>query len=418
MVDHRTTDPLFEDLLSEGDRDFRAEVRSWLERNLAKLAGVELPSSPGGDLAEDQILREWQADLASGGFVGISWPVEYGGRGATLLQEVVFERELAAAHAPPILNVVGTGIVGPSLIAFGTDDQRRRLLHPILDASEVWCQGFSEPDAGSDLASLTTRATKTDGGWIINGVKVWTSFAHLARRCILLARTGPPGGRQAGLTVFLMDMDQDGVEVVPIPAMDGRRKLNYLRLDGAFVSDEDVLGAVDDGWSMALKVLAQERMSVGRLVFELPGQLERLRNLAHETIEAVSGGAAYVASVRDDAESRLLDFDGEVQAALLQYYRILEEQSRTGSAGPAGSAAKLVCSELSRRMYAYAVELMTLAGQLAQPCHGVRDRRHQEYWTSFSKTLLGGTSEIQRNIVAERILGLPRDVRPMSRERN
>lgn len=388
-------DPFLEAFLTPADDEFRAELRGWLAAHLADHDPSRAPSSPGGTPEEDRFLREWQGVLHRDRWVGVGWPVEYGGRGASLLQEVIYERELAKAGAPPVLNAVGVNLVGPSLIAFGTAEQRARFLPTILSAEEVWCQGFSEPNAGSDLAAVTTKAVRNEGGWKISGTKIWTSFAHIARRCCLIARTSSGGSKHQGLTVFLADMEQPAITVSPIAALDGRQKLNEVYLDGAFASDADVLGEVDAGWSAVIRMLSQERVNVARLAFALPAQVRELIELRERLGED------------DGLALPIVDYEIRTRAALLTYYRHLESQAAGEKVGAIGSADKLLCTELTKVMHEHAMKVTAEAGAL-----WVNDghrRHHDEYLTSFSKTIYGGTSEIQRNIVAERVLGLPAD---------
>lgn len=237
--------------LTPAELEFRDEVREWLAANRP---GPE----PGDTEAAIDHRLAWQRTLFDAGYSGIAWPREHGGRGATQMEQAIFNEEMVRARAPAPVNIIGLVMGGPVVITRGSDEQRARFLAPILSGEEIWCQGFSEPNAGSDLAALTTSAVQAEGGWMVNGQKVWTSFAHRARWCMLLAKTGDDQ-RHRNLTFFILDMKQPGVEVRPLRQATGDSEFNEIFFDNAFVPDENVVGAVGDGWNVAITTLMFER---------------------------------------------------------------------------------------------------------------------------------------------------------------
>ena len=242
--------------LNEHERAFRDELETWLADNH--------PGQPPADEDEAfEFSRSWQRALHAAGYAGIAWPEEFGGRGATLIEQAIYNQVTAKAAVPPPANFQGINNAGPAIILHGTNHQRERYLPPILSADEIWCQGFSEPEAGSDIAALKCRAVKVDGGWRLSGQKIWTSDGHRAQMCIVLARSNPDVPKHKGITYFLMEMDQPGVELRRIRQIDGDSHFNEMFLDDAYVADEDVLGAVGNGWNVAITTLMHERAGVG-----------------------------------------------------------------------------------------------------------------------------------------------------------
>src|SRR5881398_654568 len=242
--------------LSPQEQAFRDGLRSWLDENHP---GPE----PSGDEAAFEFRKEWQRKLADAGYAGLSWPKEYGGRGATLIEQAIFNEEMVRAESPPLANVLGLVMGGPVVIAHGTDEQKERFLKPILTAEEIWCQGFSEPESGSDLASLKTKAVKDNGEWVVTGQKVWTTFAHEAKWCMLVARTDQDVPKHKGLTYFIMDMEQEAVQVRPLRQITGEAEFNELFIEEARTPDDNVIGGVGNGWTVALTTLMHERAGLG-----------------------------------------------------------------------------------------------------------------------------------------------------------
>jgi alkylation response protein AidB-like acyl-CoA dehydrogenase len=370
------------------EQAFRDELRAWLEENPPGTA-------PSGLDEEDSFAfrLDWERRLHAGGWAGVHWPREYGGRGATLVESAIFNEELARAQAPASANIIGLTLTGPTVMAHGTPEQKERYLPPILSAEEVWCQGFSEPGAGSDLAGIATRAERVDGGWSVTGQKVWTSFAQHARRCLLLARSDRDAARHKGLTYFLLDMDQPGVTVRPLRQITGAAEFNEVFLEGAFVADEDVLGAVGGGWAVAMTTLGNERSG---LVFGKQFQtrilLDRLTQLAAERGLLDDGAVA----------ERLGELHERAEAVRLTAYRNVTSEMRSGRPGPEGSIVKWMWSEADQAVTEYAAEL------LGAEALALDSPWAFELLRARGDTIESGTTEIIKNIVAERVLGLPR----------
>jgi len=376
---------------SPEEAEFRAEVQAWLEANLTD----ELRGGRYGERRFEEASRAWSRKLFDAGYAGLTWPEEYGGAGAPYSYQAIFLEESARAEAPQHIGVIGLGMAGPTIIAFGTEEQKARYLPKILSAEEIWCQGFSEPGAGSDLASVRTTAVQNDGGFLVNGQKVWSSFAHLADWCILVTRSDPESQRHAGLTYLLVDMHAPGVEVRPLRQITGESEFNEIFFSDVQVPAENVLGEVGEGWAVAMTTLLHER---GTLGFALTGILDvSVRKLLALTRE------------RGVDDPLLLDRVAqewiELQALKLTNYRALTALMKTGIPGPEGSVSKLHWSESNQRLTKLALEILGEESQVAADGEG--DWRYQQL-RSRGNTIEAGTSEILRNIVAERVLGLPR----------
>jgi alkylation response protein AidB-like acyl-CoA dehydrogenase len=368
---------------------FRKEVRDWLAANL--------PPVRSGEPSIDE-LRAWQARLNEGGWIGIAWPKEYGGRGLGLVEQAIFYQEMARVKAPSPINVIGLGMAGPTIIAHGTEAQKERHLAKILSGEEIWCQGFSEPGAGSDLAALRSTAVLDGDHYILNGQKVWTSFAHIAQWCIFMARTDPAAPKHQGISYFLLDMSSPGIEVRPLRQITGTAEFNELFLTDVRVPKENMLGEPGDGWRVAMTTLLHER---GTLGFALS---VAARIVLDELIEtARSRGRIDDPVVRQ----RLAQFHVEVEALRLTSERGLSTIMRTGIPGPEGSIAKLLWSETNQHMSEFALELLGTDGLTAGPADEVARWNYQAL-RSRGNTIEAGTSEVLRNIIAERVLGLPR----------
>ena len=369
---------------------FRSEVQAWLEANLTD----ELRGGRFGERRFERASREWSRKLFDAGYAGLTWPKPYGGAGAPYSFQAIFLEENTKAEAPQHIGVIGLGMAGPTIIAHGTEEQKQRYLPKILSAEEIWCQGFSEPDAGSDLASVRTRAEQRDDVFVVNGQKVWSSFAHIADWCILVTRSDPDSERHAGLTYLIVDMHAPGVEVRPLRQLTGEAEFNEIFFTDVQVPAENVVGAVGDGWAVAMTTLLHER---GTLGFALTGVLDaavrKLIALARE---------------RNVDDPLLLDRVArewiELQALKFTNYRALTQLMKTGIPGPEGSVSKLHWSEANQRLTKLALEML---GEEAQVVNGHGDWAYQQL-RSRGNTIEAGTSEILRNIIAERVLGLPR----------
>jgi alkylation response protein AidB-like acyl-CoA dehydrogenase len=373
---------------------FREEVATWIAANLPD----ELRGHRGGEARFDgPEVRAWSRALYDGGWSGISWPEEYGGRGLPPRYQAIYLEEEARAEAPPHIGVIGLGMAGPTIISRGTEAQKARYLQPLLAAEEIWCQGFSEPGAGSDLAGVRTSARLDGDRFVLDGQKVWSSYAHIADFCILLARSDPASERHAGLTYVIVDMHAPGVEVRPLRQITGEAEFNEIFLSGVEVPLDNVIGDVGGGWDVAMTTLLHERGTLGfALVARLEVQVRKLLALAADRgatptqREAIAREWTHFQALRGTA------------------YRSLSALERTGVPGPEGSILKLQWSEANQRVTKLALELLGPDAQLLPP-----NAPYGGHWTvqqlrSRGNTIEAGTSEILRNILAERVLGLPR----------
>jgi alkylation response protein AidB-like acyl-CoA dehydrogenase len=385
---------------SPTEQRFREELRAWLAEHLPPGYGTGLPPR-FADLEEEvAFLRGWQRKLADARYVGVFWPVEYGGRGAGPVEHAIVQEELARARAPELVGRIGVNLVGPTLLAYGTTEQKARFLPHILPAEHLWCQLFSEPDAGSDLASLRTRAEPVPGGFRLSGRKVWTSYAQFADFGVCLARTDPDAPRHRGISFLVVDMRADGVEVRPLVQLTGDAEFNEVVLEDVFVPEDHLVGPLNGGWEVANATLAHERgTSPRQLVIHLQ-LLDELLALAHsrgafdDPRLAARLAEAYV-------EQRLFQLHSLRTASDLEHGRPLGRQA---------AVYKLYWSEASQRLHRLAQDVLGPAAPLwrgakANPGGGSWQRSFLYYQAA---TIFAGTSEIQRNLIAERTLGLPR----------
>ncbi|HMG44197.1 MAG TPA: acyl-CoA dehydrogenase family protein [Acidimicrobiales bacterium] len=381
------------------DAAFRAEARSWLRRHLPE--GWADRSALRYSSAEEalKIRTWWQRELFDGGWAGLSWPEDYGGRGASLVQQVIFNEEAASLQAPEPINVIGLYMVGPTIIEWGTEEQKRRYLPPLLAAEEIWCQGFSEPDAGSDLASLRTRARFADDHYTVDGQKVWTSWAHVASFCMLLARTGDGDTKHGGLTVLIVDMDQAGVEVRPLVQITGDAEFNEVFFDGAVVPAEQLLGPEGEGWRVALTTLMHER---GTMTYALQ---VASRILLDDLISAIRRSGLGRDPVTRDRVARIqLDLESLRLTNNRALPRIME-----GTPGPEDSVRKLIWERVEQGIGELAMEIFGVAAQVNDGPHSLDDGVWPyQYLRGRARSIEAGTTEILKSVIAERALGLPR----------
>jgi alkylation response protein AidB-like acyl-CoA dehydrogenase len=384
--------------------DFRVQARQWLAVTLAEVCGDV--SSPDYDLRLEEypVRRRWQAALADAGWAGLAWPVEYGGRAFPMALQAVFHEESSRARAPRPLNSIGLYMAGPTIIAFGTEMQKADHLGPILRGDEIWCQGFSEPGAGSDLRGLRVRAQPDGDGYTINGTKIWTSYADVSSYCILLARTSVTAGEASPLSMLLLPMDAPGVTCRPIRQATGKARFCEVVLENVRLPRSALLGAEGQGWQVAMTTIAHERATMGfALQADCAALLDRLTDLAREA--GVTGGeiGARLATMR------------ATTSAMRALGRIgLRAYSETGTPGPEGSMMKLTWEQLQHDICVCALELLGTPGG-----RRVDERRH-EYWTatylrSRGNTIEAGTTEMHLNAISQRILGMPRPPRVMER---
>ncbi|MBD0338008.1 MAG: acyl-CoA dehydrogenase family protein [Thermoleophilia bacterium] len=374
---------------------FRAEVRSWIQEHMPD----ELRGHRGGAARfEGEALRAWSRELSDAGYSGLTWPSEYGGRGAPYSFQAILFEEMARAEAPPHVGVIGLGMAGPTIMAHGTEEQKARYLPKILSAEEIWCQGFSEPNAGSDLAAVQTAVTLAPDGkrFVVDGQKVWSSFAHIADFCILVGRGDPEAPRYQNLTYVIVDMHASGVEVRPLRQITGEAEFNEIFFTDVEVPRENLLGEIGHGWQVAMTTLLHERGTLGfALTTTLEVGVRKLLALARER-------GADDPLTRDRIAREWI----ELQALKYTNYRSLTKLMQTGIPGPEGSGVKLHWSEQNQRLTKLALELHGPEAQLL-------DGETGGFWQfqqlrSRGNTIEAGTSEVLRNIIAERVLGLPR----------
>ncbi len=389
--------------LTAEEKRFRDELRSWLEANVPK-DWSEWREKP----IEESFpyLKAWQRKLYEGGWAAVSWPKEYGGRGASLMQQSIFWEEMSRVEAPPMANSLGLGLIGPTIIAYGTDAQKKRYIPKILSAEEIWCQGFSEPNAGSDLASLQTEARLDGGDYVVNGQKVWTSYGWVGDWCELVVRTDANVPKHKGLTVLLIDMKSPGVDVRPLRQMTGESEFGEIFFRDVRVPKENVLGRVNDGWNVAVSTLMYERGSYGaRLHLIFKRNIGRLIELAH-TLQRNGRTAAQDPLIRQ----KLAQCYAEIEIMRLNQMRAFSRITATGVPGPEGSIQKIFWSELNQRVQQLAQELLGPYGQLqaGDPLAPDKGIWAYGYLRTRGNTIEAGTSEVQRNIIGHFVLGLPR----------
>ena len=383
------------------ERALADEVRVFLSRESFRSA--DLPHALDDRMA---VLRRWQAACYEAGYVGRAWPSEFGGGGRPPVEQIIVDQELAAAGAPEFVNIVGLDVLGPSLLRFGSDEQRRRYIPPILSAEEIWCQGFSEPEAGSDLASLRTRAVQDGDTYVINGQKTWVSWGQYAGWCGLLARTDDSVPRHRGISMLIVDMSSPGVEVRPMTQITGHAEFSELFLDDVVVPKENLLGPLGDGWKIAMHTLGHERGTAA-----LPRQV-KLRTWLDRAVALAA---------RREVDGRPVLDDPEVQTALARAligievlrhhaYRSVGEFLSGGAVGPESSSVKLLMAEAEQQLAATVLEVLGPALLGGDPDEvGENDFWYETYLYSRAASVYGGTRQIQRDIIADRILALPKE---------
>jgi alkylation response protein AidB-like acyl-CoA dehydrogenase len=392
--------------LSTEQEAFRAEVRAWLSANLPP----DWAARPVADVPRSELYdfgRQWQRRLHAAGLLGITWPKEYGGRGLTWLEELILHEELVFHRAPPPLNVLGLGMAGPTIIAYGTDAQKQRYLQKILTCEEIWCQGYSEPNAGSDLAALQTRAVRDGDHYVVTGQKVWTSLAQIADWMMLLARTDPAAPKHRGLTYLLVDMHSPGITVRPLRQITGDAEFNEVFLENVRVPVDNALGGENQGWQVGLTTLMYERLALGfglqaRFEIALGATLDLARRMARD-----GRPAARHPVLRQRLAQLAID------NAVFKYTakRAITRLLRGEMPGAEASAGKIWWCERHQALQDVAQELLGAYGQLGRGSPWAVDGGiwHYTFLRSRANSIEGGTTEIQRNILAERVLGLPKD---------
>jgi alkylation response protein AidB-like acyl-CoA dehydrogenase len=385
------------DLSSTAEEEaFAREVRTWLADH------VEVPPRFASIAEEVEFGRQWQAELAAARWVGVHWPEAYGGRAATPVEVAIFNMEYARSRALQPINRVGINLAGPTLLAHGTETQKQRWLSRILTAEEIWCQLFSEPNAGSDLASLRTRAVRDTGGWLLSGQKVWTSYAQFARWGICLARTDPDAPKHKGISYLVVDMTAPGIEVRPLVQITGDAEFNEVFLEEVFVPDEHLVGGVQQGWAVANTTLAHERGTA----FPFKEQV------VHEVYLDDLWRLAYEQKLLDevDVADGLAQSFVELRVLRLHNWRTLSRLGHGVEPGPESSITKLAWTEMTQALSTRALDVVGAAAPL---WWGAADNADGGFWQrqwlwSKAASIAGGTSEIQRTIIGDRLLELPR----------
>ena len=386
---------------TDEEQALQAEVRAFLAQD--RLTPADLPRALDERM---EILREWQASCYEAGYVGRAWPSEFGGGGRAPVEQIVVDQELAAAGAPEFVNVVGLDVLGPSLLRFGNDEQRRRYIPAILSAEEIWCQGFSEPEAGSDLASLRTRAVEHDDHFVLSGQKTWVSWGQYARWCGVLARTEETGPKHRGISMLIVDMRSPGVEVRPMTQITGHAEFCELFLDDVVVPKANLLSDRGDGWKIAMYTLGHERGTAA-----LPRQV-KLRTWLDRVVRVAADRELDGQPVVADPEAQVALARALIGIEVLRHhaYRTVGEFLNGGAVGPDSSSVKLLMAEAEQRLAATALEVLGPTLQHAEPADAAEnDFWHETYLYSRAASVYGGTQQIQRNIIADRILALPQE---------
>ncbi len=383
------------------ERALAHDVSAFLTRE--GLLSAELPRALDDRMS---VLRRWQAACYGAGYVGRAWPAEFGGGGRPPVEQIIVDQELAAAGAPEFVNIVGLDVLGPSLLRFGNDDQRRRHIPAILSAEEIWCQGFSEPEAGSDLASLRTRAVEDGDNFVINGQKTWVSWGQYATWCGVLARTDDSVPRHRGISMLIVDMTSPGVEVRPMTQITGHAEFSELFLDDVVVPRENLLGKLGDGWKIAMHTLGHERGTAA-----LPRQV-KLRTWLDRAVSVAAqrevDGRPVLAN--PEAQTALARALIEIEVLRHHAYRTVGEFLNGGAVGPESSSVKLLMAEAEQRLAATVLEVLGPALLDGDPDHvHENDFWYETYLYSRAASVYGGTRQIQRDIIADRVLSLPKE---------
>ena len=390
---------------TQADEAFREEIASWLAENLSgEFAAIRFRGGPGDEHMFFEERVAWEKRLAAGGWIGVGWPTEYGGRGLSLEQQVIFHEEYARAGGPGRAGHIGEGLTGPTLIAFGSEQQQRRFLPKILSGEALWCQGYSEPNAGSDLANISTKAEfdEQSNTWLITGQKVWTSLAQESEWCFVLARTEAGSKGNKGLGFFLVELDQANIDIKPITQLTGTSEFNEVFFDQAVCSADNMVGEAGQGWQVAMGLLGFER-GVSTL-----GQQMLFQNELHEVIKiAKANGAAQDPSIRQRIA------DAHIGLKIMRYnsMRTLSSDVGSGSLDRAAMMYKLYWSSWHRNLGNLAMDVLGPEAEMVESGSYELTQLQSLFLFTRSDTIYGGTNQIQRNIISERALGLPREPR-------
>jgi alkylation response protein AidB-like acyl-CoA dehydrogenase len=386
------------------DDAFRRGVREWLSRELRAVAGDRFGRAA---MHEMGFRRQWEDHVCGAGWSGLGWPKQHGGKGLSLPRQAIFQEEYAREQAPLPVNMIGHGILGPTLLLHGSEEQKRRFLPPLLANEQIWCQGYSEPGAGSDLAALRTVAARDGDGFRLDGQKIWTSFADIADWCFVLARTDAALPRHRGISFLLVDMKSPGVTVRPIRQITGEADYNEVFFDNVRVPGENLVGSLNGGWAVAMAASSFERGSYfAPRIVRMQVEIEEFVRLAARTPASGGGMAIDDPTVRDRLSRLLVD----LHALRLNARQMLSAAMKGAPAGAEGSAVKLLWSESHQRLFDLAMDVLGPLAQLGpqEPSAPREGRWQRDFLWTRAETILAGTSEIMRNIISERALGLPR----------
>ena len=383
---------------SDQQKAYRAEVRNWLLGNLPAnwIQGGQWPRLSEDD--DQAFLIDWERRMYAAGYSGVAWPKAYGGQGRSPIDDLIVNEEVGRLGAPESMNTIGRELVAPIILSVGTEEQKRHYVPRILNIDDIWCQGFSEPNAGSDLASIKTRAVHAGDRWIINGQKIWTSYAHFATHCILLARTNLEVSPYRGMSLFMVRMDSPGIDVRPIRHMNGLRHFNEVFFTDVEVTSEMLIGPLDGGWKIAVEVLGFERATTR--LYRQARFLEELKALAEH--------ARSIGRLSDALKSELGEIASELMILRYHNLRFTSRISSGAKIGDEASFLKLLWSQIHQKIARVGLELLGADFDDDSP---IADRFRRIYFTSRGETVYAGSSQIQRNIIAERVLGLPRSGR-------
>lgn len=387
---------------------YRARARAWLEANAELIDPNEPAPDPLAEREDDrtiQAAKDWQAKKFDAGWACITWPKEYGGQGGTTMQNVIFNQEQAKFRLPPNIYTIGHGMLGPTIMSHGTPEQKAKYVKRMARGEEIWCQLFSEPAAGSDLAGLRSSAVRDGSDWVLNGQKIWSTGAHFSKWGMIVVRTDPNAGKHAGLTYFIVDMESKGIEIRPIKQINGGSGFNEVFFTDVRVPDSNRLGNEGDGWRVALTTLMNERVAIG--AGSAAGGFKGLLKLARETRR---GGRP---AIQDSAvRQKLADFWVTQQGLKYTGFRTLSALSQGKTPGPEGSIGKAVGAPMAQQLAAFAVELQGPLGATRDHTHSVHEALWQNSWLGIpGMRVAGGTDEILKNIIAERVLRLPPEIR-------
>lgn len=382
---------------SPEQKRFRHELRRWLDENLPEDWGGPAYLGPDDDAENAVVQADWERKLYQAGYQGVAWPKAYGGQGLTMVEQLIVSEELGRRAAPEGINTIGKELVAPIILAAGTESQKKHFVPRILTVDDIWCQGFSEPDAGSDLAGVRTRAVRDGDSWVVNGQKVWTSFAFQANWCILLARTDADAAKHKGLTLFLVDMKTPGISVRPLVQVTGRQEFNEVFFENVRIPTDTHVGAVNDGWNVAVNLLGFER-ATARLYRQA-----RFMNEFEQLLRKLTGQPEVVANPH--WRQKIGAFYAELSVLRHLNLKTVSRIVNGDGIGSDASVVKLFWSELHQRIQDFTMEVLG-AGYVSDSA-GI-ERFRYNYLQSRAVTIYAGTSQVQRNIIAERKLGLPR----------